>query len=374
MADWEEADSPVRDEGEIGGEEVSGVFNVTGMAIGQVFPGDSVVTSMDFHEDGELCVTSNSDRSVTLINAVEGRKRKTIHSKKYGCGVVRYTHHDQTILISSDMDGAEHDVRYLSLYDNRFLRFFKGHTDKVVSIAMSPTDDHFMTGSEDRQVKRKDLTRVRTVRLWNLSRPECLAVLKFPNGYGTPQVAYDQQGLVFAAATFTGKANIIKLYDARNYEKGPFDTFTVEHSKVEEFLAQAGEIRPKKAKALSLARWKSMKFSADGHSILIGTDASLVLTLHAFEGNVKQQVFTGHVNDNHSDLDACFTPNAEYVLSGSEDRGIYAWRAADGKLAKVLKGHSSSVGRVMCSPKYEVIASACTNTALWIDAGLEPGQ
>lgn len=87
-----------------------------------------------------------------------------------------------------------------------------------------------------------------------------------------------------------------------------------------------------------------------------------------------EQVFTGHVNDNHSDLDACFTPNAEYVLSGSEDCGIYAWRAADGKLAKVLKGHISCVGRVACSPKYEVVASACTNTALWIDAGLEPGQ
>lgn len=36
-----------------------------------------------------------SDRSVTLINAVEGRKRKTIHTQKYGCGVIRYTHHDQ---------------------------------------------------------------------------------------------------------------------------------------------------------------------------------------------------------------------------------------------------------------------------------------
>lgn len=34
-------------------------------------------------------------RSITLINAVEGRIRKTIHSHKYGCGVVRYTHHDQ---------------------------------------------------------------------------------------------------------------------------------------------------------------------------------------------------------------------------------------------------------------------------------------
>ncbi|CAM9675200.1 unnamed protein product [Ectocarpus sp. 4 AP-2014] len=361
--DWEDHDGGSPEEGEAGrDDEVQGVFNVPAMAMGQVFPGESVVTSMDFHEDGELCVAANSDKSVTLINAVEGRKRKTIHTQKYGCGVVRYTHHDQTVLVSSDADGADHAVRYLSLYDNRFLRFFTGHTDKVVSIAMSPTDDHFMTGSADK-----------TVRLWHLSRPQCLAVLEFPPGHGTPYVAYDQQGLVFAAATSTGKANIIKLYDARNYEKGPFDTFTVEHKKVEEFIVKSKEMRSKKARALSLARWKSMKFSADGQSILIATDASLVLTLHAFEGDVKQ-VFTGHQNDLHSELDACFTPNAEYVLSGSEDSGIYAWRAEDGKLAKILKGHSSAVGRVLCSPKYEVIASACTNTALWIDAGLEPGQ
>lgn len=54
-------------------------------------------------------------------------------------------------------------------------------------------------------------------------------------------------------------------------------------------------LRPKKAKALSLARWKSMKFSADGQSILIATDASLVLTLHAFEGDVKQVSCLGWV-------------------------------------------------------------------------------
>lgn len=86
------------------------------------------------------------------------------------------------------------------------------------------------------------------------------------------------------------------------------------------------------------------------------------------------KVFTGHTNEGQSELDACFTPNAQYVLSGSDDRGIYVWRAEDGKLAKVLKGHTSSAGRVLCSPKFEVIASACANTALWIDAGLEPGQ
>lgn len=65
---------------------------------------------------------------------------------------------EQTVLISSDADGADHHVRYLSLYDNRFLRFYKGHTEKVVSIAMSPTDDHFMTGSEDRRVKLEHIS------------------------------------------------------------------------------------------------------------------------------------------------------------------------------------------------------------------------
>lgn len=57
---------------------------------------------------------------------------------------------------------------------------------------------------------------------------------------------------------------------------------------MEEFITKAKDMRPKKARALSLARWKSMKFSADGQSILISTDANLVLTLHAFEGDVKQ--------------------------------------------------------------------------------------
>ena len=57
---------------------------------------------------------------------------------------------------------------------------------------------------------------------------------------------------------------------------------------MEEFITKAKDMRSKKARALSLARWKSMRFSADGQSILISTDANLVLTLHAFEGDVKQ--------------------------------------------------------------------------------------
>ncbi|CAM9318624.1 unnamed protein product [Choristocarpus tenellus] len=248
------------------------------MAMGQVFQGTCPVTSMDFHEEGELCVTANKDRSITLINAVEGRIRKTVHCQKYGTGVVRYTHHDQTILVSSETGGSDHAVRYLSLYDNQFLRFFQGHTDKVISIAMSPVDDHFMTGSTDR-----------TVRLWHLTRPQCMAVLQFPVNSGAPHVAYDQQGLVFAATASLGAANIIKLYDARNYGKGPFDTFTLMHDTVTKFLVRKiPTMQPQLAQTLARAKWMSMKFSVDGQNILVTTDSSVILMLDAYEGYVKQ--------------------------------------------------------------------------------------
>lgn len=67
MDSWEDEDGLVGsgspEEGEAGrDDEVQGVFNVPAMAMGQVFNSDSVVTSMDFHEDGELCVAANSDK------------------------------------------------------------------------------------------------------------------------------------------------------------------------------------------------------------------------------------------------------------------------------------------------------------------------
>lgn len=333
----------------------SGVFNVPGMAMGQVFQGTCPVTSMDFHEQGELCVTTHADSSITLINALEGRIRKTVHSQKYGAGLVRYTHHDQSVLVSSDNNNGDHAVRYLSLYDNKFLRFFQGHTEKVISVATSPVDDCFMTGSTDR-----------SVRLWNLSAPECLGMLQFPLNSGAPHVAYDPQGLVFAATASIGAANIIKLYDARNYEQGPFNTYSLDHDVVTAFLVEKlKNIQRQQAQALARARWTNLKFSANGLNILVSTDASLIVMLDAYDCSVKQ-VFLGHVNDNGSELDACFTPDAKYVMSGSEDSGIYVWNTEDGTLATTLRGHVGAAGRVACSPKYEVVASACINTALWV--------
>ncbi|CAF1861023.1 unnamed protein product [Brassica oleracea var. botrytis] len=60
------------------------------------------------------------------------------------------------------------------MYDNRILRYFKGHKDRVVSLCMSPINDSFMSGSLDGSVRLWDL-RVNAcqgseVEPWELSR------------------------------------------------------------------------------------------------------------------------------------------------------------------------------------------------------------
>ena len=39
-------------------------------------------------------------------------------------------------------------LRYHSLHDNQYLRYFDGHTQPITTIAMSPKNDMFMSAAE----------------------------------------------------------------------------------------------------------------------------------------------------------------------------------------------------------------------------------
>ncbi|KAJ8440773.1 hypothetical protein Cgig2_005504 [Carnegiea gigantea] len=157
---------------------------------------------------------------------------------------------------------------------------------------------------------------------------------------GRPAVAYDQQGLVFAVAMEGGA---IKLFDSRSYDKGPFDTFLV-----------GGDT----------AEVCDIKFSNDGKSMLFTTTNNNVYVLDAYAGE-KRCGFSLEASPNTT-IEATFTPDGRYVLSGSGDGNMHAWNV---NTRNEVARWSSHIGAVSClkwAPRRVMFAAASSVLTFWI--------
>lgn len=88
--------------------------------------------------------------------------------------------------------------RYLSLHDNKYIRYFVGHSKRVVSLCVSPDKEMFISASLDQSIK-----------LWDLRSPNCQGHICVRNN---PLVSLDPDGIVLAAGL---DSETLKLYDIR---------------------------------------------------------------------------------------------------------------------------------------------------------------
>lgn len=58
------------------------------------------------------------------------RLKETIYSKKYGVDLVRFVPNHTSNVICASKNSWDHTLRLLSLSDNQYLRYFKGHRDR----------------------------------------------------------------------------------------------------------------------------------------------------------------------------------------------------------------------------------------------------
>lgn len=131
---------------------------------------------------------------------------------------------------------------------------------------------------------------------------------------------------------------------------------------------------PERAYALSKAEWSSMEFNKSGKQILVGAMGGLALSLDGYEGNVLHsfQIETtggggsGDAASQSYPMAACFTADDRSIICGNEDGTVSCYQADTGLLARKLWGHVDRVGAVAANPRYAQIATACTNTAVWI--------
>jgi len=306
--------------------------NFKSFQVGKTFERDRRINFLDFSYDGLRCITSGEDDQMVIYSCEAGVEKQVVRSLKYGCDLVHFTHASNTIVYASNKEGKDHAIRYMSLHDNKYLRYFGGHTAKVVSLSVSPVDDSLISGSLDR-----------SVRLWDLRLPDPVGVMQCQ---GRPIASFDPEGLIFSVGV---QSEMIKLYDVRSFDKGPFSTF--------KYRIETG------------CDWTGIKFSLDGKLMMLTTNGTVIRVIDAYEG---KPLFTlaGYQNNKGLPIEASFTPDSQFVVSGSTDGRLHVWRTENGAKVGVLNGnHANAVTNVQFNPKYALMASACHSLSFWVPGG-----
>lgn len=291
------------------------------------------INSIDFSQDGTTLISSSNDDTIIIYDCEKGTGGTKLPSKKYGVGLIRHTHTSDTAIHTSNK--IDDTIRYLSLEDNKYLRYFIGHQKSVVTLCMSPVDDTFLSGSLDK-----------TIRLWDLKSPNCSGIMQTQ---GRPVANFDPEGLIFAVGI---NSEFVKLYDLRSFDKGPFNAFKLNHNKD--------------------VNWTGLKFSPDGKQICITTDANTLQTLDSFIGTPLHTFTTasaqpGSLANVQISCEASYSPDSQYMFAGTSEGSIYVWDADKGSKVTILRGERTSpIQCIQFNPKFMMLASACTKMSFWI--------
>ncbi|CAI5756646.1 unnamed protein product [Candida verbasci] len=256
------------------------------------------ITSLDFNDSGQYLISSGVDKSIQLYDCFKGVHYKDIQSQKYGCHSARFTHEELNCLYLStltDNNSGEDAIRYLSLSNNSYLRYFKGHKSQVSSLELNPIYNSFISSSFDG-----------TVKIWDFKSANPVGNLEV--GQNTI-IAYDPQGIIFAIGKYPindESLGVVEFYDLKSYDKEPF-------LKVE-------------VQALPNQIWNKLEFSNNGKYLLIGTNSYQHYILDAFTGKtiaiIKLPIYSKMYFKYPSTGCCSFTPDSKYLLVGTSNSRI----------------------------------------------------
>lgn len=75
----------------------------------------------------------------------------------------------------------------------------------------------------------------------------------------------------------------------------------------------------------------------------------------------------GYLNSKGIAIEASFSPDSQFIFSGSTEGRVHVWNADTGFKVCVLNGdHPNPVQCVQFNPKYMMLVSACTNLGFWL--------
>jgi COMPASS component SWD2 len=289
------------------------------------------ISSIDFDrkESTKMLVCSSDDGKLGIYDSLKPQYLKSLTLEGIQPKLARFTHHSSSILVG---DGKTGNVTYASVHDNSILGTFEHQSQStgITSLALSPTNDIFYSTTD------------KSFSIWDLRNNKPLGNLGGGKPLHSALCAVDPQGQVFALGSDN---RFLRLYDARNYDKGPFASFEIVDS-----------YRPD-------AIWSDITFSPDGSEILISAgSASVAYIVDSFEGQVKTPL-----SGNFS-CGLVYSSDNQFIVGGCQDGTLSVWNRGESgfEFVDILEGHHRHVSAISFNPRYNLFVSGCTILALWI--------
>jgi WD40 repeat protein len=209
------------------------------------------------------------------------------------------------------------------------IRIFKGHTDKVTSVAVSPDGKQLISGSDDK-----------TIRVWDIEKPEAVQVLK------------DHQNYVLSVA-FSGDGKRFLSAGGGQWRGQTFATETDQFVR----LWNTEEMKVLKKMPGHEAPIWSVAFAPDGKHALTGsggydtaggkfTPAGFALKLWDLATGETVRDYKGHENWVR---DAAFHPQGKILVSGGWDKTVRVWDIEKDQATQILRDHKDNVEAIAIS-------------------------
>lgn len=326
------------------------------------------ITGVKFSHDGEKLVAISNRFTLDVYNCNTAQRETYVDLQKHGISTFGFMDTNDTVLIGS-VGRIRYDfaLRELNLVKKQYGTCYFGHVAPVKSLAINTKKNYFISGGHDKMALLFDIRNpTAQISCTDLSEP--------------PLVALHPTTDICALAL---DSNRIELYDIRAMNFGPFAVLklNVDHVK-----------------------WTSLKFSPNGKQLLISSNTSKIRLINSVSG-VVQDVFgskfvccpslfavcvivissfslsvcfsKGRKNTLNIPIDASFTPNSEYILSGSSDGNVvifsnkkreqYKSQPTDRerKLAELQSLQPEAITAVEMNPKYSLMVTASSYVAFW---------
>ncbi|KAI5804066.1 WD40-repeat-containing domain protein [Peziza echinospora] len=289
---------------------------------------NSVVCCVRFSADGRH-VATGCNRSAQIFDVKTGQKVQHLQDDSVDREGDLYI---RSVCFSPDgrylATGAEDKlIRVWDIASRTIKHTFVGHEQDIYSLDFARDGKHIASGSGDR-----------TVRVWNIETAQNVLTLSIEDGVTT--VAISPEGRYVAAGSLDKS---VRVWDAST----GYLVERLEGADGHKDSVYSVAFAPNGKDLVSGSLDKTIKMweLSAARGLMSGAGASRGKCVKTFEG--------------HKDfvLSVALTPDGNWVLSGSKDRGVQFWDPHTANAQLMLQGHKNSVISVAPSPMGRLFAT-----------------